>query len=104
MEYVHEVNNEFKENLKQMLHSSDLDTINLAIQILNHTDLSNKETHKHIMELILDTDCGLCVSFQDEDGFFIIETPNNITDFNKNNFYFYSSNAITRILTNTKII
>ena len=103
MEYVHEVNKEFKENLKQMLCSPDINTINLAIQILNHVDLSNEETHKYITELILDTNCGLCVSFQDEDGFFIIETPNNITDFNKNNFYFYSSNVLTRILTNIKI-
>ena len=74
--------------------------INLAIEILNHVDLSNEETHNYITELILDTDCGLCVSFQDEDGFFIIETPNNITDFNKNNFYFYSSN---KLIQNIKI-
>ena len=98
MEYIHEVNNEFKENLKQMLGSPDPDNIGLAIEILNHADLSNEETHKYITELILDTDCGLCISFQDESGLFMRETLNNMTNLNKKNFYFYSSNILTRFI------
>ncbi len=98
MEYIHEVNNEFKENLKQMLCSPDPDNIGLAIEILNHTDLSNEETHKYITELILDTDCGLCISFQDESGLFMRETLNNMINLNKKNFYFYSSNILTKFI------
>ena len=97
MEYVHEVNEEFKENIKQMLMSPDSDNIGLALEILNHVDLSDKETYKHIMDLILDTDCGLCVSFQNDEGMFSIESPKNINDINKKAFYFYSSNAILKI-------
>ena len=77
MEYVHEVNEEFKENIKQMLMSPDSDNIGLALEILNHVDLSDKETYKHIMDLILDTDCGLCVSFQNDEGMFSIESPSS---------------------------
>lgn len=98
MEYVHELNNEFKENIKMMLCSPDPETIGLAIEILNHVDLSNEETKKYIMELVLDTDCGLCVSFQNKEGYFMIDTPENVNDLNKKNFYFYSANLISSFI------
>lgn len=41
-----------------------------------------------------DTECGLCVSFQNSEGYFQIEPITKIDSFNKNNFYFYSSNVI----------
>ena len=63
MKYVHELNDEFKENIKMMLCSPDSETIGLAIEILNHVNLSNKETKKHVMELILNADCGLGILF-----------------------------------------
>lgn len=104
MEYIHEVNEEFKENLKQMLCSPDLDTICFGLEILNNVDLSDKETHKHIMELILDTDCGLCISFQDENGYFVQENSSSVTDLNKNKFYFYSANIINKYISDKTII
>ncbi len=63
MEYIHEIDDEIKENLKMMLCSPDSDTINLALGILNHTDLSNKKTKENVMSLVLDTECGLGISF-----------------------------------------
>ena len=50
MEYVHEIDDEIKENLKSMLNSPDLDNINLALGILNHADLSNKKTKENRVE------------------------------------------------------
>ena len=95
MEYVHEVNNEFKENLKMMLCSPDPETISLALGILNHVNLSNEETHKNISELIADTDCGLCVALQDPTGYFkTLSTTKEINDINIKDFYFYSSNLL----------
>jgi hypothetical protein len=65
MEYIHELDDEIVENIKMMLQSPDPDSVNLALGILNHTDLSNEKTKKYIIELVLDTDYGLSISFED---------------------------------------
>lgn len=103
MEYVHEIDDEIKENLKSMLNSPDLDNINLALGILNHADLSNKKTKENILSIILDTECGLGVLFGgdkillkdifSEEMHYAMEEENL-----KDSFTFYSTNA-TKIIT-----
>lgn len=44
MKYVHELDDDIVENIKMMLKSQDIDDLSLAVEILNHTDLSNDKT------------------------------------------------------------
>jgi len=58
--FIHVLDSEITENVKNMLGSADPDDIKLALEILNNIDLSNFETTEHLKKLMVDSECMLC--------------------------------------------
>ena len=58
--YVHQLDEELTENIKNMLRSNDRGNIKLALGIINHCDLNDENTLDHIKNIIEDTECCLC--------------------------------------------
>jgi hypothetical protein len=58
--YVHLLDEELTENIKNMLKSNDRGNIKLALGIINHCDLNDKNTLNNIKDVIEDTECCLC--------------------------------------------
>ena len=57
--FVHTLDSEITENVKNMLCSVDVNDIRLALEILNNTDLTNFETTQHLKKLMTDPECML---------------------------------------------
>ena len=58
--FVHTLDNEITENVKNMLGSADHGGIKLALEILNNADLSDFQTTENLKKLMVDTECMLC--------------------------------------------
>lgn len=58
--YVHCLDEELVDNIKNMLKSVDKGDIKLALSIINHCDLNDEQTIEHIKDIIEDTECCLC--------------------------------------------
>jgi len=58
--YVHCLDEELVDNIKNMLKSVDKEDIKLALGIINHCDLNDEQTIEHIKDIIEDTECCLC--------------------------------------------
>jgi hypothetical protein len=58
--FIHTLDSEITENVKNMLQSADHGDIKLALEILNNTDLSDFETTEHLKTLMTDAECMLC--------------------------------------------
>lgn len=97
MEYVHELTDEFTENLKQMLISDDIETIEFALAILNYVNLSDYSTKIKVISLLLNNECKLGIKFETRklnsaEKFDIFQnTDYYLDEYNKNNFKFYSA-------------
>lgn len=58
--FIHTLDAEITENVKNMLGSADPADIKLALEILNNADLTDFQTTEHLKKLMVDTDCMLC--------------------------------------------
>ena len=58
--YIHTLDSEITENVKNMLGSADAGDIKLALEILNNADLSDFQTTEHLKTLMVDPKCSLC--------------------------------------------
>jgi hypothetical protein len=58
--FIHSLDNEIAENVKNMLKSADSGDIKLALEILNNADLTDLETTEHLKKLMVDPECMLC--------------------------------------------
>jgi len=58
--FIHTLDNEITENVKNMLRSADSGDIKLALEILNNADLSDLQTTEHLKTLMVDPECMLC--------------------------------------------
>ena len=58
--FIHTLDSEVAQNIKNMLKSVDPADIKLALEILNNTDLTNFETTEHLKKLMVDAECMLC--------------------------------------------
>jgi hypothetical protein len=72
--FIHTLDAEVAENIKNMLGSTDPADIKLALEILNNTDLTDFETTEHLKKLMVDTTCMLCFDIkytEDSDEIYI---------------------------------
>ena len=58
--FIHTLNDEITDNIKNMLESVDPSDIKLALEILNNSDLSDFETTENLKKLMVDDKCMLC--------------------------------------------
>jgi hypothetical protein len=58
--FIHTLDTEITENVKNMLGSADPADIKLALEILNNADLTDFKTTEHLKKLMVDTTCMLC--------------------------------------------
>ena len=58
--FIHTLDNEITENVKNMLGSADPNDIKLALEILNNADLTDFGTTENLKKLMVDTECMLC--------------------------------------------
>jgi len=57
--YIHDIDDEMLSNIRSMLLSEDEGDNNVALEILNNSNVSNERTINQIIKLVLDTDIGL---------------------------------------------
>ena len=72
--FIHTLDAEVTENIKNMLGSTDPADIKLALEILNNADLTDFETTEHLKKLMVDTTCMLCFDIkytEDSDEIYI---------------------------------
>jgi hypothetical protein len=72
--FIHTLDAEVAENIKNMLGSTDPADIKLALEILNNADLTDFETTEHLKKLMVDTTCMLCFDIkytEDSDEIYI---------------------------------
>lgn len=58
--FIHTLDSEITENVKNMLGSADPGDIKLALEILNNADLTDFETTENLKKLMVDAECMLC--------------------------------------------
>lgn len=73
VEKPHELTNEMKSNIRQMLLSKDETDKKMAINILNNCNIKDKNTQSLMIDLILDTDLGLSLGIRAE-KYLVLET------------------------------
>jgi len=58
--FIHRLDEEITENVKNMLQSADSGDIKLALEILNNADLTDFDTTEQLKKLMVDAECMLC--------------------------------------------
>jgi len=72
--YIHSLDKELTNNIKNMLKSVDNGDIKLALGILNHCNLDDKQTLENVKMIIEETECFLC--------FDVLDSGNKVTYLN----------------------
>jgi hypothetical protein len=63
--YIHSLDEELTDNIKNMLKSVDNGDVKLALGILNHCNLDDKQTLENVKMIIEETECCLCFDVLD---------------------------------------
>ena len=63
--YIHSLDEELSDNIKNMLKSVDNGDVKLALGILNHCNLDDKQTLENVKMIIEETECCLCFDVLD---------------------------------------
>jgi len=63
--YIHSLDEELTDNIKNMLKSVDNGDVKLALGILNHCNLDDKQTLENVKMIIEETECYLCFDVLD---------------------------------------
>jgi len=66
--FIHTLDSEITENIKNMLGSADPNDIKLALEILNNADLTDFGTTEHLKKLMVDAECMLCFDIKYTDS------------------------------------
>ena len=72
--YIHSLDEELTNNIKNMLKSVDSGDVKLALGILNHCNFDDKQTVENVKMIIEETECFLC--------FDVLESGNETTYLN----------------------
>ena len=63
--YIHSLDEELSDNIKNMLKSVDNGDVKLALAILNHCNFDDKQTLENVKKIIEETECFLCFDVLD---------------------------------------
>ena len=63
--YIHSLDEELTDNIKNMLKSVDNGDVKLALAILNHCNFDDKQTLENVKKIIEETECFLCFDVLD---------------------------------------
>lgn len=72
--YIHSLDEELTDNIKNMLKSVDGGDVKLALGILNHCNLDDNQTLENVKMIIEETECYLC--------FDVLDSGNEVTYLN----------------------
>ena len=72
--YIHSLDEELTDNIKNMLKSVDGGDVKLALGILNHCNLDDNQTLENVKMIIEETECCLC--------FDVLDSGNEVTYLN----------------------
>lgn len=68
MNYIHNIDSEMMNNLKNMLKSESEQDMELAIEILNNANINDFETHHNIEQIISDYSTNIMFDFSEKNN------------------------------------